>query len=68
MIRNNPGNAQVCPDLQVPMVVTEVPTFLIIIQDSSGLIKNYSFVAMYLHAKIGSLDTVKSCVTIGPIL
>ena len=51
-------------------VVTEVSTFLIITQVSSGFKKSYILIFSkykYLHAKIGSLGTVKSCVTIGPI-
>ena len=53
-------------------VVTEVSTLLIITQVSSGLKKKSHILIFskckYLHAKIGSLGIVKSCVTISPIL
>ena len=52
-------------------VVTIVSAFLIITELSSGLKKsnflNFSK-CKYLHVKMASLATVKSCVTIGPIL
>ena len=53
-------------------MVTEVPTVLIITQVSCGSSKTLilSFLAKvskYLHAKIASLTTVKSCFTVGPI-
>ena len=61
------------PELQVRMkfsVVTEVSPFLIITQVSEVQKKSYILIfskCKYLHAKIGSLGTVKSCATIGPI-
>ena len=57
-------------ELQVTMkfgVVTEVPTFLVITQISSGLEKSHILIYKYLHVKIASLANVKSCVTVGPI-
>ena len=60
-------------ELQVRMkfgVVTEVSTFLVITQVSSGLKKSHTLIVSkykYLHVKIASLATVKSCVTVGPI-
>ena len=52
-------------------VVSEVSTFLIITQVSSSWKKSHVLIfskCKYLHAKIGSLGTIKSCLTIGPIL
>ena len=60
-------------ELQVRMkfgVATEVSTFLVITQVSSGLIKSHILIFIkykYLHVKIASLVNVKSCVTVGPI-
>ena len=51
-------------------VVTEVSTFLTIIQVDSGLKKLHILFFSkykYLHVKIASLPTVKSFVTVGPI-
>ena len=50
-------------------VVTEVSTFLVITQVSSGLKKSHILIFSkykYLHVKIASLANVKSCVTVGP--
>ena len=58
-------------ELQVRMkfgVVTEVSTFLVITQVSSGLIKSHIFIFSkykYLHVKRDSLANVKSCVMLG---
>ena len=52
-------------------MVTEVSTFLVTTQVSSGLKKSHILVFSkykYLHVKIASLADVKSCVTVGPIL
>ena len=50
-------------------VVTEVSTFWVITQVSSGLKKHILIFSKYkyLHVKIASLANVKSCVTVGPI-
>ena len=51
-------------------VVTEVSTFLVTTQVSSGLKKSHILIFSkykYLHVKIASLANVKSCVTVGPI-
>ena len=49
-------------------VVTEVSTVFMIAQVSSGLKKsNFLIFSKYLHAKIASLATEKSCVIIGPV-
>ena len=47
--------------------VTEVSTFLVIIQVSSGLKKSHILIFSkykYLHVKIASLANVKSCVSV----
>ena len=53
-------------------VVTEVSTFLVVTQVSSGLKKSHIFsslanISSYLDVKIASLANAKSCVTVGPI-
>ena len=51
-------------------MVTEVSTFVTITQVSNGFKKSHILIFSkfkYLHYKIASLATVKSCVTIGPI-
>ena len=49
-------------------MVTEVSRFLILTQVDSGLTNILIFHKFkYLHVKIASLATVKSCVTIGQI-
>ena len=51
-------------------VVTEVSTFLVITQVSSGKKKLHILIFSkykYLHVNIDSLANVKSCITVGPI-